>query len=441
MLGAISFLFLGYSIFDSILKMFDPVPDDCLFVLPVDQFDLIGGQQQNQLEIIVDKNRLDDVTWFADRPERKSGVIAAKKFSKFKFWEKSFGTDLPNASLSWFTKNGRSRSIPFEMERPILDRVTGEYVIHGELLSGKLKNQGLISNAYIFIDASNQNQSNSSSSSQMSETPKLGTLAQDTLDGVGAAYLMYRGYTAIRAGLQAAALRSRNQILDDKIEELMGSAGEELFNEFKRKMDSFTYDVNSFGKSLEGERVVSSYTKVNFKRLQNFIKQDEFASNIAAAYQDKLEELRFSEFSKANFKKLEEALRGNAVTAARRIYDKISDLYTKDGPRGVFDYYTNTLDVTADQLLANREIFGDFSALIKAEREDVALTLRSALNQIKRVAESSGWNLKTGLEVGEVNEITSQARDQLVNSSVLDEQALQGEGVQSFLEAEAERIF
>ena len=64
--------------------MFDPVPNDCLFVLPIDQFDLIGGQQQNQLEIIVDKNRLDDVTWFADRPERKSGMMAAKKFSKFK---------------------------------------------------------------------------------------------------------------------------------------------------------------------------------------------------------------------------------------------------------------------------------------------------------------------------------------------------------------------
>ena len=351
---------------------------NALFVLAMNKATILPSSDSSDVfELSFSKKKSSKITWFQDRPARKTGSIKVSRFSGRRFWNDAFQHDLPNASLSYFDKDDNSVNFSFEMSRPKHDKLTGTYRITATPLKGNTHEigdlTGKVKRAFIFVDPADD--------SGISLDPHV---LEDAAGGLA----LYQAYTWAKAAWQARALRQNTKKLKAEIDSIFGE-NDGLKSLYNKRIEKALSDIRSYGRDAE-----------NFGELKTFLNEDEFIGGILDVYDGVLDSIGFEKYGVENSQELIASIKDRITTASEMSYTKLEAIYEKDGAEGIMQAYENLLDVSTEELMQSPEFFSDFSKVAKVIRSDYDAIVNNPFLEMRRQAAAEGLDGGTALTEG-----------------------------------------
>ena len=410
-----------------------------LFVQNAQNVDIVPIKKVNNdsfyLNIADDK--LADTVWFNDRPKRKSGEIPFRRLARKRVWKKLFENSEPNASLSWFDDEGQNHSLVFVMQKPKYDKITGEYRIKAVPLNDQIVEKNKIDQASLFIDASdaNANQSENGethSHDDPSKARKIGTIGGSVAGGLAAVYGGYKLYCAITASMQAIAIEQKEAILD-KIENSFLSDEINLLAAYREKLSRSFGHIDTFIDAVDG-----------YDGLIDFMSTNEMGKNLVQAWTKDFEEVAEDYIlNGARTKVLVSIIRDQAIESLRQAASLIVEKYQTEGAEGIFNFYTNVMDINQQELMSDPDLFSDFTKVVKAENSKLAADIVTSHRSLRTMMTDAGFptggaGMADPMDSSFAEAPAGQIADQMVERDVIagEEETTAGTVVERIIEKE-----
>ena len=421
--------------------------NNSVFVAPFYQVEIdsepawYGDTTPNSFTLSLNENQQVYLSSFhVDDTSGQNEHVSFKQLSDKAFWDDLFSDNKPNASLTWFDANGNSKNLVFSIDRPRYNVFSGKYMISATPLEPNNGcgcdptveiNSETIQQPVLFIDPS-QASADASTTDEETDIPKIAKIAGGILLGAGTVYAAYKIYGCILASKQAS---SYEYIADKNLEDLTSLfvdalegqpdarlLGYRLSIVYRDRFRSWCEAIENFKNDPDG-----------YANLDAFIDQDEFTASARNGVNDILGEFR-GHFSEANFTELRERLVNDIRYAQNTAYQAMQDLYAEDGPAGIFRFYAEKFNISAEELMQNPELFRDFSQVARAIRTDLNLARINSQNAIRSAAEDadfpcgmilaggSCWDGNVASEFTE--EPASQVAGQMIEDGIADSEEI-----------------